>query len=232
MSRRKTTRSIGRPGLALAAALLVGALYPATALAGLGELHMGSNPSVITAQSQTKQLEWKLGSYTVACTNATFEGKATALAVTELIATPTFSGCGNYSAAMNGCKYKFSGGVSKETANLSIVGCTANKTIEFTGMASGCVIKVGEQGSSAHVVYENVAGAPNHIVMNFTVSGLSYEEVGKFCADGNGTIGNNGTLNGSTTVKAYQLQEEKTETKHGHQYTEYVCAKQVELFAT
>ncbi len=224
-------------GLAVFAPLAISAVATSPAQAGLGELHIGAAPGVLTAQAQTEQHVLTLGANVIKCTNATFEGRTTAKTVSEWTVTPTFSGCKSGKSVahiqMNGCKYTFTGGSSSMTANIDIAGCTKNKVMEIEVTSEKkCVITVGEQTAISHVTFENFAGPPQHMVTKFTLAGIHYVEDGEGCPDGDETTGNNGQLNGKTTVNAYQLKTEVERTLHSHIYMEYVCGPQVDGSAT
>lgn len=231
------TRKIRGFGL-LSIATAAIALVAAPTAEALAELHIGTSPAVLTAQQQVQQLVFTIGqNVPVTCTNATFEGLTNEEHVTDITVTPKFSGC-KYSnpqiAAtfkMNGCKFTYTATPDPVKFNLDITECTQSKRMEI--IIGTCKFMVGEQGPLGHIsAWENLPGPPKHILMWYTVAGIQYEEVGAFCPDGNGTVGNNGTVFGKTTVKAFELANSKQVTEGTHQFSEYVCGSQVELFGT
>lgn len=234
------TRNLKTLGLALLAIAATSALASAAAHAAPGELHSevaaGKTSAILTGDNTgfgEHQGNFKLS---FKCKKATFEGTVQK-ATTDATITPQYTDTctlGGLAAEvrMNGCKYTFTG-VANFTANVDIVGCTTGKTIEITDAL--CTIKIPEQKNLQHVVFTNTAGPPKDIHASMTLSGITYEGVNKFgsgCSEAAGHHGD-GTLAGTTTVRAYEDEGLNQLTQHnGHSYQPFKEGAQVGLFST
>src|SRR5262249_23322073 len=125
------------------------------------------------------------------------------------------------------------------TAEAKVTGCTTGKVIQVVTSA-GCNIDIPEQGFLNHIVFENKnpgAGLADEtqtkdLIVNATVSGVTFQETGAFCPGGNNHQGTNAQFAGETTVRAYEdTQSQEQLTDMGHQFTRHICGTQVGIFA-
>ncbi len=246
------TRKLKALGAALAAVMAMGAVI-ATAAQAAGELEVDTDANgraaLTASRTGPEHAEHLLvvdgttpsGKVTTRCRVATFEGTVSGgpangkTTVSELLVTPTYAECSASSLAlhfrMNGCKFLFKG-VAEKTATVTITGCTAGKTIEDEVTAFGtCKITIGPQGPLNHAKFVNKGGAGTnemHVTVELALTGITYTESAA-CPDPG--VHNNGTYNGSFTLKGFKDEGGKEVTKHGHTYVELICGAQLGVTA-
>jgi hypothetical protein len=227
------TRKLKAFGLALLAALAIASIAASAAQAAPGELHsetIGAS-AILTGQNLGAH-EMGFKGLKLQCQSATFEGTVPKT-TTDATVTPQYTGCVLSGLAaqvrMNGCKYTFTG-AADFTANVDITGCTSGKSIEIVDLV--CTITIPEQKNLSHVVFTNKPGPPKHIETSFTLTGITYIGDNLGCAEAMGHHAD-GTLTGTTTVKAYEDAGLKELAEHnGHKYQPFKEGLQVGLFAT
>jgi hypothetical protein len=226
-------RKLKTLGLALVAIGAIGAVIASAASAGT--LHLGANPSVITAHSEKSQVHIATipgggGSFNIPCETATFEGTAfqggpQTQTLHIALVTPTFSSCkiGGTAATvqMNGCKYTATG--TEQPANtfqIDIVGCTSGKQVQVK--TALCTVDMPMQNNLSHIVAQNIGGVSKEITLEATVAGVTEVQTGAACPHGNNAHTNNASIQGSTIAEAFGDKEENhTVTQHGHQFIEH-----------
>jgi hypothetical protein len=232
-------------GLALVAIGAVGAVIASAASAGA--LHLGANPSVITAQNEPGQqhvatIPGPPTTFNIPCETATFEGTAfqegvQTQTIQVALVTPTFTQCKIAGVAatvqMNGCKYTATGaGQAANTFLIDIVGCTAGKQVQVK--TATCIMDMPEQNGLSHIVMQNIEGTPNKkITLEATVSGVTEVQTGAACPHGNNAHASNAAISGSTTAQAFADAGAHQVTLHGHQYSAFTHqGAAVELITT
>jgi len=233
---------VGALGLVLVAlvAVCVGPLPAAQA----GKLDIGASPAVLEGSQdslKTTQLTFNLGGATIICETGSFEGTTQATTLEDATVTPTYGAKEDCTVIletkvrMNGCKYTLTGaGQAANTFLVDIVGCTAGKQMKIEVPVYGCVYSIPEQSGISHVVAKtglDIGGVPD-ITLEMTLTGISYKrESGAGICTGPAE-GANGSLQGSTFVKAYKDAGSQQVNKHGHIYSELLTGGQVSLSAT
>ncbi len=234
---------------ALAALLAMGA-FASMAQAGSFDVGIGENGSTAIIGTNTTNHVFKIRGGETSCNNVRFEGtetgtpNSTKTGITDLTVTPIYTGCttlGGFvgvTVRMNGCKYTFTGNEQAAlTANVDIVGCTPNKTIEVEIPFTGCIITVQnqEQGQNTlkHVVATNNALPGNE--MDFTAAATVTEQItyteGAKCPEPGHFA--DGSYTGSVTVKAFVDNGTEKAIHNGHEYDKIkVGATQTEITAT
>ena len=229
------TRNLKALGLALIAMLAISAVASSAAQAAPGELHSevaaGKTSAILTGVNVGIH-QMTVKGFTLKCEYANVEGTV-AKTTTDATVTPEYDICfyGGLKAEvkMNGCKYTLTG-AADFTANLDITGCTSGKSIEVIDPI--CTITIPEQKGLSHVVFANKPGPPKHIEASSTVTGVTYIGDGMLCGQAGGHHAD-GTLTGSTTIKAYEDEGlHEPITIDGHQFQQFKDGAQVNLFAT
>jgi hypothetical protein len=249
------TSKIKALGLAL---LAIGAMsmIAASGAQAASEFHVTNwqGNVIVTGHQHATQHNFTLtnsGLKTV-CENATVEGTPTVqvnqnnqVTFDEITLTPEYSGCqsqGPFGAEstvhMNGCKYTVTSNATALTAQVDIVGCTANKKIQVT-TGEGCTIDVGEQaGTTGHItgtnIEEEVEGVKTHAVTaHITVETIQYQPTGAFCILGQ-TQRSDGDYTGTEILRAYEHlgENETAQTMNNHQYKTLKCGNKLQLLAT
>lgn len=228
-------RNLKTLGLAFVAVLAIGGTAASAAQAAPGEWHSevaaGKTSAIFTGQNLGVH-EMSFKGLKLQCQIATFEGTAPK-ATTDATLTAFYTGCmlAPFAAQvkMNGCKYTLTG-TANFTANVDITGCTTGKSIEIIDPV--CTITIPEQKNLQHVVFTNKAGPPKDIDASMTLSGITYEGDKGGCGESVGHHAD-GTLTGTTTIRAYEDDGLNQLTQHnGHQYQSLKEGAQVGLFST
>jgi hypothetical protein len=234
-------------GLALTAIVALGAAMAATARAGT--LDVGATPTGLYGQNDSFIQEHVLsligtkgGTFNARCQAGTFEGTAVGTVLEEATVTPTYgvgqispTGCTLFGQAaqvrMNGCKYTYTGtGQASRTFLVDIVGCTAGQQIQIKSAI--CTLHIPEQNGLSHVIGTNVGGAEKEVTLEATTLGITVQQTGAVCPDGNNHQASLNFFSGNTIVKAYKDQKSISMTGHGHQYSGVSGGEQVKLVVT
>ena len=230
-------------GLAIFAITAMSAFAASAAQAG--SFDVGANPANLHAHSEAGQQHelilqktgftgQQLNRFPAKCTTASLEGTTQGQVVSEATVTATYSGTcqafgTNAQVLMNGCKFTVTGsGHAANTATVDVVGCTAGKKIEIR--TAICVLDVPEQNGLSHVVGTNLSS--QEVTLAATVQGVTVQQTGAACPDGNNHHGTDAEFTGNTIAKAYSDSGNAQVTKHTHQYVETGKVAQTTLAST
>jgi hypothetical protein len=220
----------------------LGALTASSAFAAAGEFTIGAATSALTGTQSAQNIftvDNSAGSpIQVKCSVASFEAAASTASGTDLLITPTYSGCslGGLAATvkMNGCQYTFTGSASLtalvdiKCSTTSVSGTKRTITVE----KGNCTISVPEQNGLSHVVFTSGGSASEmDVLATATVSGISSTQTGSECP-APGQTQSTGTYSGSVTVRAFSRSPTsgtRSETKHGHTYNEVICGTVISI---
>jgi hypothetical protein len=229
-------------GLALVAIAAMSATVASAAQAG--SFDVGAQPSVLTGQLETGQqlidtLQATNGNqFNSICSTATFEGTVTGQGINEATVTPTYSGCKIFGLAapirMNGCKFTITGVAQPaNTFLVDIVGCTVGFPYIQIQTAI-CQLRLPEQSGISHLVASNLqtAGQPHEITLSTTASGITVQQLGAGCPDGNLHHSKNFAFQSNMVLKAFKDLGSLQVTNHGHQYAQFTDGEQVGLTST
>jgi hypothetical protein len=226
--------------VALAAAASLGTMGTGSASAAAGEFDFACTQSTAcTFHGEQKVAnKFRVIGGTVSCTIATFlggsaaaEGGAKVLteggtedwAIHTLKLIPTYSGCTfnglNATVTTTGCFYNLT--ASAFAAGIATIGCEAGKNIVVNVSSAACTITIGAQtpvNNAVDYAIEEAEGRKD-VLLTATVgtelpvkgakSGIKYTSSGGAC----GESGENGSLRGSVTVRAYKNAEIKAATQ-------------------
>ena len=228
-------------GLAFLAIAAIGALTASAAQAdSLGwPVHITTekDKAVITGHGENGVVS--IGGTTLQCKTMTFEGTVeqkthgSQLTATQIEVTPTFQECTGFggiavTVQMHGCTFTITTTQTKLTAETGVTGCTPEKQITIKSQV--CTLTIGNQTKDfPHITFTNDAKSEtteHHLQDHTTVKGFSYTRDGFFCPQGEASY------SGTTTIKAYEDQEDVKVTKHEHQYFEHKCGKEIGILAT
>jgi hypothetical protein len=227
------TRNLKTLGLALLATFAMSAVLASAASATNDVFRSESSPMIFKGE-QVSTAKFTLAGQAVECTTASYEATATGTLATEIkTISPNLNGCtfggGEAPIHLNGCKLNFTGTTDVNgDAQVSIVDCNAEKSIEVTLKALQCIITLkakgaadGNQVAEEGVRYTNDgAGATRGVLGDLTIKFKlsSTPEAGKgegvTCAS---LTNNTGTLDGTVTITG---QEDKVEGAHVGLWTE------------
>ncbi len=168
--------------LAFVAALAMSAVVAGTAFATGFNFKAETVPTQLTAREHAGKsvLTTDLGK--VECAEVTYAGEQKVSPTTELLVTPTYSGCTAFGFAntpihVNGCQFRFTV-VTKESGNFegaADIVCPAGKVVEITSF--GCTVTIGSQNGLKKVTYTNVGTrSTREITIDLNLTGIKYEE--------------------------------------------------------
>lgn len=217
--------------LGLACVAVAAMSASAAPAAHAGQFDIGTFMATLTAEAELEQEHifsitrtGTLEKFPAICTNASLEAATIGTQINEATATATYGPHCTFlgqaaQVVMNGCKYTVTGaGQAANTARIDIVGCTTGKRIEIK--TAICTLHIGAQNNLSHVVGTNQAG---HLIatLSANVTGITAQQTGVLCPDGNLHQGTNAGFTGNTLLTAQEYQSGPTVTKHGHQYIEW-----------
>ncbi|HEU5252885.1 MAG TPA: hypothetical protein VFU16_06130 [Solirubrobacterales bacterium] len=205
--------------IALVAVLALSALVASAASAN--QLTSPGNNSVSLTAIDTGNFVYSVDGQNVTCTESHYATGAMAVPANAITMNAVYTGCTSFGFAgstvnMGNCHYGFTTpekiNTDEYTSKLSII-CkdtknSASNTININSSVFGseCSISIGETGNEAlaHVIIHNTTGnVPKDLTFTTTVTGIRIvknKDNGLCPLSGTGTV-NNGTFNGSLTVK-------------------------------
>jgi hypothetical protein len=188
-------RNLKSLGVIVAAVFAMSAIGASAASAA--EFHAGSSSGFITGTqiSGAGGHVFTTSAGTVTCSVAHFEGTFTSSTATSQTITPKYEKCTafgfiNVPIHINGCDYNFTAATGGQVHII----CAAGKAIEIT--TPGCTTTVGTQTVEKNEFTNSTDTTTGkmHVILHTTVSGIVYNECG--------TVRNNGTYKGTTTITA------------------------------
>jgi hypothetical protein len=209
-------RNLGLLGLVLVMTFVVSATLAPAAWAATDLFNSEKTATVLTGE-QVQKNKFTLAGQTVECETVSFSGTMTGTVVAEVkTVEPKLGGCTSAGAEaifrVNGCKLNFNGTTDANgDAQVSIVDCNSDKSIEFSLTGTKCVLTVkakgatdGNQVAEEGVKYTNDgAGATRGLLADGTVKLpiTSEPEAGQSETLACATLTNStGTLHGTVTV--------------------------------
>ena len=140
------------------------------------------------------------------CTGVSGSATLTASTVTQVTATPVYSGCKkgslNTDVKMRSCDYLFTSEITPTHAQVHIQCATPGDHIQVNGTILGsevaCVKIPAQTPTGGGVTYHNIgSGTTREVTITATVTGIEYTEVG---ACGSNTVANDGKYTGNVLV--------------------------------
>jgi hypothetical protein len=210
------TRYLKTLGLALLATFAMSAVLASAASATNDEFKSEKESTLLTGE-QIEKNRFTVAGQAVECKTVIFEGTMMGTSVSEVTTiVPNLSGCtyagGEAIFTLNGCKLRFTGITDANgDAQVSVVDCNADKSIEFHLKTINCFLTVkpkgatdGNQVAEEGVRYTNdgsgtTRGVLAHgtIKLKVTSEPESGQPEGVTCAS---LTNSTGTLHGSVTV--------------------------------
>jgi hypothetical protein len=147
------TRYLKTLGLALLATFAMSAVLASVASAANDEFKSEEAPTVLTGE-QIQKNKFTLAGQAVECNTVTFQGMMTTTPVSEVTTVvPNLGGCsfGGTEAIFNanGCRLRFTGITDASgDAQVSIVDCNTDKSLEFDLKACKCILTAKEKGAT------------------------------------------------------------------------------------
>jgi hypothetical protein len=208
----KMTRNLRALGLALAAALVLGAVAASGASAEYKFTSGGTTANTFVTGEQWEIHQFFIGGQAIKCFVAKFQGTQSTTTTNQLTITPVYENCTygetrQIDITMNGCTYLFTGTTNAEKHGLFHVKCPAGKVIEahLTEPAgtNKCTITIAEQAATGGVTYTNNRKVePDNVTVHLTTTV-------KLTAHGEGLLCNTikaagtGFYKGTITLRAY-----------------------------
>jgi hypothetical protein len=208
-------RNLKALGLAMVAALALGAVAASAAQAASHHVSVASFPAVVTAKDTVNTVfSITGGEHTVECRTTKYEGTLPEEKNKEVTVTPTYSECQvdpifgpSATVTVNHCAYVLKGVTDANGDAVAEVECaegneiTITYTFPFTSHV--CTVHVTPQTPGGGVHYEQNG---EKIKIEATVTGIKYheteDEAGSPCP--NNFTGEDGTLNGTVEAEGFK----------------------------
>src|ERR1044072_1525822 len=196
-------------GLALIAALALGAVSASAASAVVPQAHSGSGSEttyVTGTQVGTNQLDTEGGN--IKCSTVGLKGSYGGTTSKDIKVVPTYSGCTAYGLTahieMMACYYTVSSPVVEGGSPTALLNCKEGGPITVIATQGGsvvCTIDVAEQSVNLNIA--NNAGTPDHVTLTPESSTIKYKVTGGGTKCGNEGDHTDGKYTGSITGRAY-----------------------------
>jgi hypothetical protein len=207
-SRKRSTsmaRNLKIIGLALAAVFAMSAVAASAAQA---TFTWDNGTQTLTVEADGKQT-FTTTSGAIQCQGLSGQSAVAGTAATEVTAQNfAYASCigpfGEPAQVVFGqCDYLFTagqtlGGKETELTGQAHIKCVNGGQITITGLGGFCQMHVGQQAPGGHVIYRTVAGFPQDVTLEATVTGIVYQGTG-LCSSAS-----TGQYAGNVTIKGYK----------------------------